>query len=291
MGPQLFSHLRQLIPQLSKTERRIAQIVLERPEAVVDLTINEFAELCNTSPASIARFCQHTGHSGYRSFLTALATATSREQTTQEIFKVSDADINPEDSARDVVTKVAYQESRAIEETARALDLDALDRAVAQIRSAPRIEIFGVGSSGLAAQDLNQKLHRIGYTSFCWTDVHMALPSAALSTPGALAVGISHTGATLETHQVLSTAKESGAFTVALTNYPDSPLGRVADIVLTTSVRETRYRSGAMSSRIAQMAVVDFLTVRLLQGGQDQTNENLRRTYRAVEARRMPYNS
>jgi len=175
---------------------------------------------------------------------------------------VSDADIGPDDSAFDVVMKVAYQEARAVEETARALDLVALDAVVAAIRDAARIDIFGVGSSGLTAQDLQQKLHRIGLSSYSWGDPHLALTSVA---------------------------RGAGATTVAITNFPESPLGRLADLVLTTSSRESRYRSGAMSSRIAQLALVDFLTVRLLQGGYEQANESLRLTYDAVQNHRLHY--
>ncbi|MCM3657982.1 MurR/RpiR family transcriptional regulator [Agromyces mediolanus] len=283
----VFVALRQRMPQLSKSERHIAELVLDRPAVVVESTITRLAELADTSPASVARFCRAVGYAGYKEFRIAIAAANSREQAARELFRVDDAEIDASDSALDVVTKVAYQEARAIEETARGIDLEALDAVVAALRTAPRIDIFGAGSSGLTAQDLQLKLHRIGIPSFCWTDAHLALTSFALTGPGSVAIGISHSGQTLEPNQMLALARTRGATTVAITNYPDSPLAAASDRLLVTSARESRYRTGAMSSRLAQMAIVDFLVVRLLQGEIDRAGELLRLTYEAVQAHRL----
>ncbi|MCR2825546.1 MurR/RpiR family transcriptional regulator [Microbacterium sp. zg.Y909] len=283
----VFVSLRQHMPSLSKAERRIADVVLDQPSVVVESSITRLAELADTSPASVARFCRAVGFGGYKDFRIAIAAAHSREQAARELFRVDDADIDATDSALDVVTKVAYEEARAIEETARSLDLEALDAVVAAIRGAHRIDAFGAGSSGLTAQDLQLKLHRIGVPTFCWSDAHLALTSFALTGPGGVAVAISHSGQTLEANQVLALARERGATTVAITNYPDSPIADVADHLLVTSARESRYRTGAMSSRLAQMAIVDFVVVRLLQGEIDRAGELLRRTYDAVQGHRL----
>jgi len=283
----VFLSVRQHLPSLSKSEHRIAQLVLERPSTVVESTITQLADLAGTSPASVARFCRAVGFGGYKEFRMAIAAADSREQATRELFRVDDAEIDAGDSVLDVVTKVAYQEARTIEETARNLDLAALDSVVQAIHAATRIDVFGAGSSGLTAQDLQLKLHRIGVPAFCWADAHLALTSAALTGPGGLAVAVSHSGQTLEANQILSLARRRGATTVAITNYPDSPLAAVADHVLVTSARESRYRTGAMSSRLAQMAIVDFVVVRLLQGEIDRAGELLRLTYDAVQDHRL----
>jgi DNA-binding MurR/RpiR family transcriptional regulator len=279
--------LEQRLPTLSKAERRVAESVLARPALVAESTITNLAELCETSPASVARMCRAAGFAGYKEFRIAVAAAHSREQTTREFFRVDDAEISVDDSLADLVSKVAYQETRAIEETARGIDLDALDHVARAIAVAPRIDIFGAGSSGLTAQDLQLKLHRIGIPGFCWSDAHLALTSAALSTPGSIAIGISHTGSTLEANQLLELARSRGAITVAITNHPNSPLASKADHVLTTSARESGFRTGAMSSRLAQMAIIDFLVVLLVQRDFTGATTHLRRTYDAVQGHRI----
>ncbi|MBD7956259.1 MurR/RpiR family transcriptional regulator [Microbacterium sp. Sa4CUA7] len=283
----VFVSLRQRMPSLSKAERRIAEVVLERPSIVVESSITRLADLADTSPSSVARFCRAVGFDGYKDFRMAIAAADSREQAARELFRVDDAEIDASDSALDVVTKVAYQEARAIEETARSVDLDALDAVVDAIRGATRLDVFGAGSSGLTAQDLQLKLHRVGVPTFCWSDAHLALTSFALTGPGGVAIAVTHTGQTLEANQVLAVARERGATTVAITNYPDSPIADVADHLLVTSARESRYRTGAMSSRLAQMAIVDFVVVRLLQREMDRAGDLLRRTYEAVQGHRL----
>lgn len=279
--------LRQHLPTLSKAERQVAAGILARPALVVESSITTLAEACATSPATVTRLCRTLGFAGYKDFRVAFAAANSREEASLERFKVSDAEISSEDTLAELVTKVAYQEARAVEETARGIDLESLDAVVEALRSAGRIDIFGAGTSGLAAQDLQLKLHRIGFPCFCWSDAHLALTSVAITTPGSVAVAISHSGTTVEANQLLRIAHDRGATTVAITNHPDAPLGSFADHVLATSTREAGFRTGAMASRLAQMTIVDFITVRLVQRDYARTSELLRSTFEAVESHRL----
>ncbi|MGO4690325.1 MurR/RpiR family transcriptional regulator [Glaciibacter sp. 2TAF33] len=280
--------LRQALPRLSAAEARVANVIIDNPSVVVDLTITELARLCDTSQATVARFAQNLGYSGYREFRLEIAAATSREEAVRERFELADSEINPADSAQEVVAKIAYQDTLAIEQTARNLDLDTLDKVVDVIATAGQVDLYGSGSSGLIAQDLQQKLYRIGISAFCSVDSHLALASAALRRPGDVAIGFSHSGLTYETNQALEVARAVGATTVGITNFPESRLAARCDFVLTTQARENRFRSGAMSSRIAQLALIDFLFVRVAQRRYDQTTESLRLTYEAVQNHRLP---
>ncbi|WP_104134886.1 MULTISPECIES: MurR/RpiR family transcriptional regulator [unclassified Cryobacterium] len=280
--------LRQALPGLSAAESRIARAVIDDPLLVVDRTISQLASICDTSAGTVARFCQKLGFAGFREFRVEVAAAASREQSERDRFAVADGEIGRTDCAEEVVAKIAYQEVLAIEETAKSLDLVTLDRAVGAIAGAGRIDIYGFGSSGLTAQDLQQKLYRIGLSATYFADTHLAVASAALQKPGGVAIAISHSGLTFETNHALEVARLAGATTVGVTNFPDSPLAAHCDFLLTTQARENRYRSGAMSSRIAQLALVDFLFVRIAQSMYDDVTEALRRTYEAVQHRRLP---
>ena len=281
--------IRQALPSLRPAEARIAEAVLADPAAVVGKTITELAALVGTSQATVVRFCRAVGYAGYPEFRIDLAQATSRRAVEQERANVAHGEIDPDDTLHDVVTKIAFHEARTIEETARMLDLDALEQVTAAVAQATRIDLFGVGSSGLTAQDLAQKLQRIGLLCFSSPDPHVQLQSAALLAEGAVAVGVSHSGLTVETNDALRIARDRGATTVAVTNFPESPLVEHADLVLTTTARETQFRSGALSSRIAQLALVDFLFVRVAQRLYDRTTANLRATYEAVQPHRLGY--
>jgi DNA-binding MurR/RpiR family transcriptional regulator len=174
----------------------------------------------------------------------------------------------------------------AVTETANHLDVGILVNVVNELATASRIDIYGVGASGFVALDLQQKLQRIGRAAFAWPDPHMAVTSAALREPGDVAVGLSHTGTTVDTIDALGEARRNGAKTVAVTNFPWSPITEVANFVLLTAARETAFRSGAMTSRIAQLTVVDCLFVVLAQRDLPATQAALERTYAAAQAKR-----
>ena len=287
MALDVLSTVRQALPRLSSSEARVAEAIIADPTIVVDLTITDLAQRCGTSLSTVARFCQTLGYSGYREFRMEVASALSREAAERDRFGLADSDISPDDSGAEVIAKIAFHEVLAIEQTAQGLDVAVLDQVVDAISTAGHIDVYGFGASGLTAQDLQQKLARIGISAFCSVDVHLALVSAALRTPGDVAIGISHSGLTTETIHALSTARDAGATTVALTNSAESPITEVADIVLTTQARESTYRMGAMSSRIAQLAVVDFLFVRVAQRRHEEVADPLRRTFEVAATHRV----
>ncbi|MFE6965549.1 MurR/RpiR family transcriptional regulator [Agromyces sp. NPDC057679] len=288
MSANVLSTVREAVPRLSSSEARVAEAIIADPTLVVDLTITDLARVCGTSLSTVARFCQTLGYSGYREFRMEVASAVSREAAERDRFGLANADIDPDDTASDVVAKIAFHEVLAIEQTVGGLDTTVLDQVVDAIVAGAHVDLYGFGSSGLTAQDLQQKLSRIGISAFCSVDVHLALVSAALRKPGDVAIGISHSGLTAETNHALEVAREGGATTVAVTNSPESPIAELAEFVLMTHARESSYRVGAMSSRIAQLAVVDFLFVRVAQRLGDSVSTPLQRTFEVTASHRVP---
>ncbi|MFC0116095.1 MurR/RpiR family transcriptional regulator [Kibdelosporangium aridum] len=255
--------IRSLLPGLARAEQRVAKVVLDNPAAVARRSITEVADAAGTSETTVTRFCKAIGVGGYPELRIALAADTARTEARAE--RDLGGEISPEDDLMQVVSKVTFADARAVEETADQLDVATLQQVVDVIAAAGRVDVYGVGASAFVALDLQQKLHRIGRVSFAWNDTHIMLTSAAVLGSGDVAVGISHTGATTDTVEALRTARQHGATTVALTNFPRSPITEVADLVLTTAARETTFRSGAMASRIAQLTVIDCLFIGVAQ--------------------------
>jgi DNA-binding MurR/RpiR family transcriptional regulator len=276
--------IRSLMPSLAPAERRVAERVLADPATVAASTITALARDCATSETTVIRFCRAVGFTGYPSLRLALATEHGRSEAGDS--RQLTGDIAADDDLDKVVAKIAFADARAVEETAQQLDLDALHEVIDALVAAGRIDIYGVAASGFVALDFQQKLHRIGRVAFAWTDPHIALTSAALLTPGDVAVAISHSGATQDTLDALALAQRSGATTVALTNFPRSPLAELSDHVLTTAARETTFRSGATASRLAQLTVVDCVFVGVAQRTFETTQRALEVTHDAVADRR-----
>lgn len=280
--------IRGALPSLRPAERRVAEALIADPAAAAELSISALARQCDTSETTVMRLCRSLGMDRYPELRLALARAASREEARHGNGIQVSGDISPTDSLADVIRKIGYSDARAIEDTTSTLDIDALGKAADAVNRGRRIDIYGIGASGFVCQDLHQKLHRIGLFASAWSDPHAALTSAALLNEHDVAVGISHTGATVDTIDPLRLAAERGATTIAITNFAASPLAESADLVLTTAVRETTFRSGATASRIAQLAVVDCLFVAVAQRSYDRTMRALEKTYAAVHDRRRP---
>jgi len=277
--------IRSLLPNLAPVERRVAQAVLDDPQGVAWRSISELARTCGTSATSVVRFCRAIGLRGYPDLRLALAGAVARDGVTEAT--TASHDIAPDDDAAAITKKIAYADARAVTDTANHLDIATLIQVTEALAKATRIDIYGVGASGFVALDLQMKLQRIGRPAFAWPDPHMAISSAALRGGGDVAIGLSHTGTTVDTIDALREAHGHGALTVAVTNFPWSPLTEVADLVLLTAARETAFRSGAMTSRIAQLTVVDCLFVTLAQQDLPGTRVALERTFAAAQAKRV----
>ena len=276
--------IRALLPTLPPSERRVGEAAVADPAAVAGKTISELAADCRTSETTVVRFCRAIGLKGYPDLRIRLASAAGMADGSSA-WATAGGDIGPRDTLADVVNKLGFADARAVEDTVTQLDLETLQRAIDAVVGAHAVDLYGVGASALIALDLQQKLHRIGRRVNAWPDPDGALTSAALLGRGDLAIGISHTGANAHTIAALGEARDNGATTVAITNFPRSPIAEVADHVLTTAVRETTFRSGAMASRIAALTVVDCLFVGVAQRNYTRTMRALERTYTAVRGR------
>ena len=285
-GAGVLVRVRGLLPDLAPSERRVAEAVLADPAGVAGQTITSLARACLTSETTVMRFCRQLGFPGYPELRLALAAEAAMQAGEELGARVAASDIAPTDDLAQVVAKIAYADAHAVKETGDQLNVDVLEKVVAALVAARRVDLYGVGASAFVAADFQQKLHRIGRAAFAWSDPHMALSSAALLQPGDVAVGISHTGTTIDTVDALAEAHRHGATTVGITNFPRSPLAQTADLVLTTAARETTFRSGSMASRLAQLTVVDCMFVGVAQRTYEATLEALARTYEAVRSRR-----
>ncbi|WP_380165332.1 MurR/RpiR family transcriptional regulator [Jannaschia sp. R86511] len=275
----LLVRLRTLLPSLPPAAQRVAHRVLDDPMGASSLTISRLAEEADTSVTTVNRFCKALGLPGYPELRLSLAAENGGPVPREQVG----ADIGPTDTLADVVAKVAWSDARAVEETAQQLDTEVLAAVVRAVAAAGRVDLYGMGASAFVAMDLQQKLHRIRRVCFAWSDPHVALTSAALLGPGDVALAVSHTGTTSEPAEALRVAARAGATTVAVTSNPGSPLARTADLVLTTAVRETTYRSGATASRIAQLTLVDCLFIGVAQQDLAATRSALAVTRAAVQ--------
>lgn len=277
--------VRRSLPSLTASERRIAEEILDDAAVAAGLAITDLAARCETSVSTVARFAQSLGYSGYRELRAEISRSVTLAEAQRDRFGLETTAIDPHDAVSTVAAKIAAQQVDAIERTTRMVDGVAVDRVAEAIVSARRIELLGQGASSLTAHDLQQKLVRIGLSASHAADPHLALTAASLSTGDDVVIAFSHSGATAETLRTTGVARDAGAFTVAVTNEPDSPLIDAVDVVLLTHADESPFRMAAMSSRIAQLALIDILFVRVVQRAGGAVSTPLHLTHDAITRR------
>ncbi|MCH4547459.1 MurR/RpiR family transcriptional regulator [Rhizobium changzhiense] len=273
--------IRAIRKDLSPTAGRIADFIMLNAAEVVHMSVTEVAERAEASEGSVVGFCQSLGARGFQQVKIALA--RDLVQPVQFIHE----DLTPEDDTAAVIEKVFQSDLQALRDTQKALDVAALARAVEAIRKASRVEVFGIGSAAPIAEDMNYRLLRIGIQSRASVDSHIQAITAALADKSTTVVTISHSGSTVETLTATRLAKEAGATTIAITNFGKSPLLAHSDIVLNTLARETQFRTEAMTSRIAQLAIVDALIACLALADYDRSVTTLARTFEVLATKRV----
>lgn len=286
MDDDVLALVRRSLPKLSAAETRVAETILGDPTLVVDLAINDLAKLCRTSLSTVARFAQTLGYSGYRELRVAVARTVTLAQAQQARFGLDSTTIDPDDEPTAIAAKLAAMEIDAIEKTALAIDAAGIDRVARAVVAARHIDLFGQAASSLTAQDLQLKLSRIGCSVAHSPDPHLAVTTASLRTADDVAIAFSHGGETLETVRALEVARDAGALAVAVTSVAESSLALAADVVLLTHAHESPFRMAAMSSRIAALALVDVLFVRVVQHRGEPVAVPLQLTHDAAAPRR-----
>lgn len=273
---QCILKIRSLYSSFSKTEKKIADYVFANDDKIIYMSVTEFAENCKVGETSIVRFCRKINLKGYQEFKLVLAreSVNPQENLHEKIYE--------NDSIEEIIKKVTSVNIEALQNTSKVLSALAVNKAINAILAADKVDIYGVGASAFTAGDAKYKFMRIGIKCEFFSDPHLQCMSAVDLTKKSVALGISFSGSTKDTVDSLSLAKKAGAFTIAITNYEKSPITKYADAVLLTSAEETPLRSGALTSKIAQLQVLDVLYTGVALKIGERAHEMLNKTAEAV---------
>ncbi len=275
------NRLQALGANLSPTARRIADFMVAHARDVVHMSVTEIAEKTKASEGSVVGLCQLVGAKGFQHLKIALA------QDLVEPVQFIHEDLAESDDIAAVIAKIFSGNLQALRDTQRVLDPGAMIQAVQLVLAAERVEVYGIGSAAPVAEDAHYRLLRIGINCKVVIDSHVQAISASLAGPTVTAITVSHSGSTHETVMATRLAKESGARTICITNYGKSPIQVYADVVLHTMARETRFRTEAMTSRIAQLSIVDTLIAAVALARRDKAVDTLRRTFEVLSTKRF----
>ena len=247
--------LTNLLPDLSRVERRIAKVILDDPGPVLGMTVSGLARKARAGDATVVRLCQHAGWRGFAELKLRLAADLARPEDAIH------SDLRRTDTHAQIVAKLSADTVQAVRQSRKALCVSALADAVKAISRARKTEFYGLGTSGLVAMNAKMRFNRIGIESDAQTDLHFQRMAASRLGKRDVAFCISHSGDTKETVDVMRIAGRRGATCIGLTNHSRSRLARSANIVLLTAVHEALLATGTMVSEMAQLYVINVLYV------------------------------
>jgi RpiR family transcriptional regulator, carbohydrate utilization regulator len=245
--------IKSLYDGLSATQKQLADFIVKYRDEVPFWSIHEWARRAKVSVASISRFARMVGYKDIKDLKVRLGKGT------QSPFNLMYQAIQPQDGDEQVVEKVFSGNIRSLEDTLKILDREKLVRAARVMAGTKRIVFYGIGSSGYLAQDAALRFGQIGIAAEAYIDSYQMLSRAFRMKKGEMAVGISHSGRSAITVKVLELAKANGTITMGISNYGKSPLRNHCTMFLATSFPESRVKVAALSSRVAQMCLMDAL--------------------------------
>ncbi|GAB2897148.1 MurR/RpiR family transcriptional regulator [Paraburkholderia jirisanensis] len=267
-------------PSFGPASQRIADFVVEHASDVIHMSVSDVAEQTSSSEGSVVAFCKSVGATGFQQLKILLA------QELVQPVQIIHEDLEPEDDVTTVVRKLFHSNVQTLRDTEATLDVKAVEQAVKLLKAAKRIEIYGIGSAAPIAEDAEYRMLRIGLNAKAVVDSHIQAISASLAGPEVATLTISHSGSTHETLDATRLARKSGARTICITNVGKSPLRAHAEVVLCTMARETRFRTEAMTSRLAQLAIIDVLIASLALTEYEKSVDLLRHTFDVLSIKR-----
>ncbi len=258
----MLDRIRASIPALPPAEQRVAKLLLADPRSFATLPVVELAERSHVSKPTVVRFCRSIGYDGLADF--KLKLAGSVNEGVPYVHRAVDDD----DKAGDIVVKVIDNAVAAMLRYRNAAASQAVERAIAVLadagRAGRRIEFYGVGNSGIVAQDAQHKFFRLGVSAAAISDGHVQVMSATMLRPGDCAVIISNSGRSRDLLDVAGIARKKGAMVIAITA-SGSPLAREAQqasggLLLAADHPEDADRYSPMVSRLLHLLIIDILT-------------------------------
>lgn len=269
--------LKEMVNSLPPSERKIAEYIIKNPEKSILMTALTLGEKSETSSAAVIRLCKSLGFKGFQELKIRVAGDLQVEPVNEY------RDIEPNESFRNIIEKVTSNTIQTLKETVDIMSENKLQKAVKVLSEAKSILFVGFGASNIAAKDAEQKFLRINKNVYSFSDVHIAATFIANKGPEDVVVGISFSGNTTDVARLLMLAQKNRVKTISITKYGNSKVSQSSDIQLHTSAtKEATFRSGATSSRIAQLHMIDILFMCLASMEYEDTIKHLDETREAV---------
>ncbi|MCL5115549.1 MAG: MurR/RpiR family transcriptional regulator [Firmicutes bacterium] len=269
---------------LAASEAKVGRWILDHPQDVLSLTVRGLAERAQSSQAAVIRLCHSLQVDGF-SALKVLLTADLVRHETHSLRDYPE--LNPAAGFNTLIGAFSHGVLTSVSETIHGIREQQVEEVARLLAGARRIVLFGMAASRVVADDLYQKLMRLGYPVSNPSDVHVALMSSALLAEHDVAILVSFSGSTEEVLELARLARAKKAAIVAITQFRrKNLLADMANLVFYVTAIEPEPRIGATSSVLASMVVGDALALYMANYAREQTYQHLKATEESVRDHR-----
>ncbi|MBS5645533.1 MAG: MurR/RpiR family transcriptional regulator [Clostridiales bacterium] len=274
---QLLLTIKNKYGALSRASKTIADFILAHHDEAIYLNIRQIAAHCQVSEATVTNFVKAIGLRSFQEFKICMARGAQEEPEENVIY----GQILLNDPTDLLCKKVFHSNIDSLNNTLHILDPGLVEDTAQRIIKARRVDFYGQSASAIVARLVVNRLQRIGIRAMVFDDPHMQISSAALLEEGDIAIGISNSGRSREVVAALALARESGAYTIAITRADGSPVASAADRTLLTATNDFEFVEDA-SSPLAVIALLDALYVCVAAKTKKRTLKNLTRIRQAL---------
>jgi len=240
---------------LTKSEKKVAEYVLDNIDVIYNKTIYDIAENSGVSVATVTRFVHKIGYDNFKEFKVDIIKDISGTKSAEAIYQ----SISAGDNEKEIIEKVFMGNAKSLKDTLEIIKYETLIEVARYINECKRLVFLGIGGSGNVARDAAIRFSHLDMQSEAYTEeLQMLIQTERLGADD-VAIGVSHSGTTIATVEAIKLAKKNGATTVGISNYFKSPLEENCAFLLCTSFPENGVKSAALSSRIAQLCIIDAL--------------------------------
>ena len=277
--------IQQIYAGLRPSEQKVADYILRYEGKASKLLMETLASETGVSQPTVIRFVKAAGYEGFKDFKYALVQEEAKEQSQDdEKIGLYGFPLSKKDRLEDIPGKIVTTSMEMLEETLKNISMKEYRRAVEAVLGAENIVIYSVENSVCTANDLLTKLTYLGLNCRIYGDYYLQNVSAVKLTKKDLAIGISYSGCSRHTVEMLALARKAGATTLAMTNFENSLISKYADILLCASNRQFLY-GDTIFSRISQLALVDMIYAGVLNRDYDRFARKLNKTSAIVAKR------
>ena len=279
MGKDIIALMIQEYERFTRSERKIADYVLEHQEETQYVSITDLSAQCGVAVSTVSLFCRKLKLAGFNDFKLELARAALPARAA---FSEPGSEITEGDSAAAVMGKVLSAVQDALNNAYHMLSEQEIIRAADLLRRAGQVVCLGQGNHSVVALAAWAQFSTTSPKFKTIQDAHMQTVVLSTLAEGDAVLYFSYSGATHELLEAVEVIRNRGGKLILVTRYPNSPASAYADAVLLCGPNEQPFQFGSTSALIAQLYVVEALLSEFIRRDPEEAEQNRRSVGKAL---------